>query len=62
MITLGTGYSKFDPYEFIKRYHDKVGFIKNDLINLIKKDSLLFLPETSPRTNNNPIHLSIGAK
>jgi len=60
MITLGTGYSKFDPYDFIKRYHDKIDFLKADLINLIKKDVIHFLPEEE--IANNTTHLSIDAK
>lgn len=61
MITLGTGYSGFDSYEFIKRYHDKICYIKNDLISLIKKDALQFLPQEK-RQIKNSIHLSIDAK
>lgn len=45
MITLGTGYSKFNAFEFIKRYHDRISLIKTDFINLIQKDTKLFLPQ-----------------
>lgn len=45
MITLGTGFSNFDSFDFIKRYHDKIHFIKNDFIDLIKKDAYEFLPK-----------------
>lgn len=63
MITLGTGYSKFDPYDFMKRYHDKICFLKMDLINLIKKDVSNFLPYEILATNNKiTTHLSIDAK
>lgn len=44
MITLGTGFSKFDSYDFIRRYHDKISLIKKDLIQLIEKDVNIFLP------------------
>lgn len=44
MITLGTGFSKFDAYDFIKRYHDKISILKKDLIQLIEKDVNNFLP------------------
>lgn len=43
MITLGTGFSKFDTYDFIKRYHDKISFLKRDLIQIIQKDTNKFL-------------------
>jgi hypothetical protein len=43
MITLGTGYSCFDSFDFIKRYHDKINVIKNDFINLVQRDSLEFM-------------------
>ena len=45
MITLGTGFSNFDSFDFIKRYHDKIHLIKNDFINLVKKDAYAFLPK-----------------
>lgn len=45
MITLGTGFSKFDAFDFLKRYHDKVELIKTDLINLVEKDTRCFLPK-----------------
>jgi hypothetical protein len=45
MITLGTGFSKFDSYEFIKNYHDTIPALKKDLIQLIEKDAHMFLPK-----------------
>ena len=55
MITLGTGFSKFDAFDFIKRYHDKVHLIKKDFINLIEKDAKNFLPqETLNKKTNHP--------
>ena len=45
MVTLGTGFSNFDSFDFIKRYHDRINLIKNDFINLIKKDAYTFLPK-----------------
>lgn len=59
MVTLGTGFSKFDAFEFLKRYHDKVHLIKTDLINLVEKDTRSFLPE---EILNPPTHLSYDAK
>ena len=59
MITFGTGFSKFDAFDFIKRYHDRIYLIKNDLINLIEKDARTFLPQAFL---NPPIHLSNDAK
>lgn len=44
MITLVTGFSKFDAFDFIKRYHDRIFLIKTDLINIIEKDAYHFLP------------------
>lgn len=44
MITLGTGFSNFDSFDFIKKYHDRINLIKSDFINLIKKDAYAFLP------------------
>src|SRR3990167_709622 len=59
MITLGTSFSKFDAFDFIKKYHDRVYLIKTDLTTLIKKDAINFLPQVflNPST-----HLSSGAK
>jgi hypothetical protein len=51
IITLGTGFSNFHPFDFIKKYHDKLHFIKNDLIDLVKKDAYLFL-SNSPSTSS----------
>ncbi len=47
MITLGTGFSNFDSFDFIKKYHHKIAVIKNDLINLVKKDAYSFLPKAN---------------
>ncbi|KTD08530.1 autoinducer binding domain-containing protein [Legionella jamestowniensis] len=44
MITFGTGYSNFDSFNFIKRYHDKIFFIKNDLIKIVEKEARSFIP------------------
>lgn len=44
MITLGTGFSKFDAFDFIKKYHDKIQIIKNDMIKIIEKDAKIFMP------------------
>jgi len=44
MITLATDYSQFDAFDFIKRYHDKIKFLKSDLIQLVEKDASQFLP------------------
>jgi len=54
MITLGTGFSKFDAFDFIKRYHDKIRLIKNDLIRLIEKDANNFLPKEVRKHVNHP--------
>jgi len=53
MITLGTGFTQFDAFDFFKRYHDRIQLIKNDLIKIIEKDANEFM-----RTK----HPSIGAK
>ncbi|TAK73870.1 MAG: hypothetical protein EPO11_07745 [Gammaproteobacteria bacterium] len=59
MITLGTGFSKFNAFDFIKRYHDSIFLVKRDLINLIGKDAKNFLSREvfDPFT-----HLSSDAK
>ena len=59
MITLGTGFSKFDAFDFIKHYHDKIALIKNDFISLVQKDAKQFLPK---EIINSIIHPSSGAK
>jgi len=59
MITLGTGFSKFDAFDFLKRYHDKIWLIKRDLISLIEKDTNHFLPPEILKKIN---HLSTDAK
>lgn len=45
MITLGTGFSKFDAFDFIKRYHDRISLIRSDFIHLVEKDAKNFLPQ-----------------
>lgn len=59
ILTLGTGFSNFDSFDFLKRYHDKLSLIKMDFINLIQRDVELFLPKEMLQTFN---HLSIDAK
>jgi hypothetical protein len=59
MITLGTDFSKFDAFDFIKRYHDRISLIKLDLINLVEKDAKGFLPQVLLKSLNHP---SSGAK
>lgn len=59
MITLGTGFLKFDAFDFIKRYHDKIWLIKRDLISLIEKDTNKFLLTEMLKQAN---HLSSDAK
>lgn len=44
MITLGTGFSRFDGFEFIQRYHDRVRLIQTDFIKLVERDMQGFLP------------------
>ena len=62
IITLGTGYANFDPYEFIRRYHDKINFLKADLINIIQKDASRFIPSEKSLTENKITHPSNDAK
>lgn len=47
IITLGTGFSNFHAFDFIKKYHDNIKLIKHDLINLIQKDAALFIKHPS---------------
>jgi len=58
MITLGTGFMKFEAYDFIKQHHDKVNLIQKDLIALIGKDARTFLSELFLKPS---IHPSIDA-
>lgn len=44
IITLGTGYSYFDAYDFLKRYHDRIFLVKKNLIKVVEKDVNNFLP------------------
>jgi hypothetical protein len=39
IITLGTNFSKFDAFVFIKQYHDKIALLKEDLIRIIERDA-----------------------
>jgi hypothetical protein len=59
MITLGSGFSEFDAFDFIKRYHDKIWLIKRDLTLLIEKETKNFLPSEILKSST---HLSSGAK
>lgn len=43
MITLGTAYSKFDHFSFMRRYYEKLLLLKRDLIEVIKKDATQFI-------------------
>ncbi len=43
MITLGTGFSRFDAFDFIKRYHYGIRIIKSDLMQLIEREATCFL-------------------
>lgn len=60
MITLGTGFSKFNAFDFIKKYHDRIDLIKNDMISLVSKDAKEFLPKSFEKTRSS--YLSGGAK
>lgn len=44
MITLATGYNKFDYLEFIQKYSSCIKLIKRDLIEIINADAQEFLP------------------
>lgn len=46
MLTLGTGYSQFDAYDFLKRYHDKIKLIQSDFFKIIEKDAKDFVGKT----------------
>ena len=59
MITLGSGFSQFDAFEFFRRYHDKISLMKNDLIALIEKEAKTFLSSLPLNTTN---RLSSDAK
>lgn len=59
IITLGTNFSKFDSFDFIKKYHEKISIIKRDLIKLIEKDAYTFMSIKVLKKIN---HLSIDAK
>ena len=38
IMTLGTAFSRFEAYEFIKRYYSQIQFLQKDLISLVEKD------------------------
>lgn len=42
VITLGTGYNSFDPYDFLVHYRKNLPAIQSDLISLIAKDADTF--------------------
>jgi len=46
ILTLGTGYSSFDAYDFLKKYHDRIELIKNDIFKIIEKDAKIFIKNT----------------
>jgi hypothetical protein len=46
ILTLGTGYSSFDAYDFLKKHHDKIELIKNDICKIIQKDARTFIENT----------------
>ena len=58
MVTLGTGFSSFDAFDFINRYYNQLHLIKNDLISLVEKDTHFFLPKIISEAT----HLSTDAK
>lgn len=62
MITLGTNFSKFNAFDFIKRYHDKIILLEQDLTKLIEKDKNLFLPQEILKSPNIITDLSVDAK
>jgi hypothetical protein len=39
IITLGTNFSQFDAFAFIKQYHDKIALLKEDLIHIVERDA-----------------------
>ncbi len=43
IVTLGTGFSKFNAFDFLNLYLDKISLIKIDLIKIIEKDAHIFL-------------------
>ena len=45
IITLGTGFSAFDSFAFLKRYYLKLGYLKQDLIKIIEIDAINFLKQ-----------------
>jgi hypothetical protein len=45
MITLGTGFSKFEALGFLKKYLPSIQSLKFDLIKIVNKDAKMFLPE-----------------
>ncbi len=53
MITLGTSFSSFSPYYFIKNYHENIQLIKSDFITMVENEMNSFILKR---------HLSNGAK
>lgn len=45
MITLGTGFSKFEPFDFFKSRHEGLIKLKHDLIKIIDNDAKKFLAQ-----------------
>jgi hypothetical protein len=43
ILTLGTGFSRFDAFDFIKIYHKQIQFLQKDLITLVEKDTRGFI-------------------
>ena len=43
ILTLGTNFSKFDAYDFLIRYHDRINRLKTDLIKIIAREAKEFL-------------------
>jgi hypothetical protein len=58
MITLGTEFSKFDAFFFLRKYNDTLNYLKSDLIKIITKDANKFLKDEIIIAN----HLSSDAK
>lgn len=50
IVTLGTDFYKFNAFDFIKRYYDKIWQVKTDLIQLIEKETKIFLSELTVKS------------
>lgn len=46
MLTLGTGFSGFDAYRFLKNNYERIDVAYQDLINIIAKDARHFIYQT----------------